>query len=210
MSSRRLLVFVLIFDAVALLILYPHLDAFCCGYLILSTGLAFLQAYVSARFSDSTEIQRLFYSKDIDPAWDKWVALLGLAELGIFFEYAHWRLAPRLVNPGAQGLGLLLCLAGTLWLLWVDSYLVNNFPSHYRGGKLMMGGPYRYVRHPRYVGLLATRLALPLLFGSVISCIVAIAWIFLIRRRARLEERYLRSKFGAVYLQYASHAVGIP
>jgi len=208
--SKRLLLFVGIFDLLALLILNPHIDRFSGGYLAISTVLAIIQAVVSQRFATSEEIQRLFYAKDIDPSWDKWVALLGVSELAVFFEYSHWRPVPQLLLPGLQAIGLLLCFSGTVWLLWVDSYLVREFPSHHRRALPMTTGPYRYVRHPRYAGLLATRLGLPLVFGSIIGWVLAVAWFVLIRRRANLEERYLESKFGRIYSDYARHAVGIP
>jgi protein-S-isoprenylcysteine O-methyltransferase len=209
MSGKRLLGFVLIFDVVAVLILYPRLDWFSCGYLFLSTALAVLQAMVNERFSTSEEIRRLFYAKDIDKVWDKWVALLGVAEFAVFFEYAHWRPVPQLVNVAAQITGLILCLLGMIWLVWVDNYLLDEFPSHFRSNALMTSGLYRYIRHPRYMGLLCTRLALPLLFGSVIACALTVAWLILIRRRAHLEELYLIERFGSAYAQYATQAVGM-
>lgn len=74
----------------------------------------------------------------------------------------------------------------------------------------MMSGPYRYIRHPRYAGLFATRISLPLLFGSTIAWVLALSWFMLIRRRAHLEERYLKNKFGSAYAEYAAHAIGVP
>lgn len=210
MSAAKLLGFVAVFDALAVLILYPHLDLFSCAYLVLSTVLAVLQAIVNRRFSTSQEIWRLFYARDIDQVWDKWVPVLGLAELAVFFEYGRWRPVPQLINVSVQIAGVLLCLVGTLWLVWVDAYLVRQFPAHCRNGSLMTSGPYRFVRHPRYAGLLATRLALPLVFCSLIGCALAIVWAFLIRRRARLEEHYLSAKFGETYTTYALHTPGIP
>ena len=93
---------------------------------------------------------------------------------------------------------------------WVDSYLMNEFPAHYRDGAILTAGPYRYFRHPRYLGLLATRFALPLLFDSVIAYVLAMSWLILVRRRAHLEENYLTTRFGALYRQYARHTIGIP
>jgi len=210
MGGKRLLGFVLLFDALAILILYPHLDLFSGGYLTLSTALAILQTVVNERFSASEEIRRLFYAKDIDSVWDKWVAILGLAELAVFFEYSHWRPVPQLLHHSTQLAGLVLCLTATTWLIWVDSYLIKEFPAHHRSGDLMTSGPYRFIRHPRYVGLLATRLALPLVFGSVVAYLVAAIWLILIRRRAHLEEQWLSNRFGAVYSRYAMHSVGFP
>ena len=180
------------------------------GYLALSTMLAVIQAVVSWHLSQSEEVKRLFYAKDIDRAWDRYVPLLGLAEFAVFFEYAHWRPLPQLVAFPIQIAGLMLCAAGTIWLLWVDSYLIHEFPSHYKRDLIMTSGPYRFVRHPRYSGLFATRLALPLIFGSVAGWIIALVWLILIRRRARLEERFLTGKFGRLYTEYATHVIGIP
>ena len=210
MNAVRLLGFVIIFDAIAVFILYPRLDPFSVGYLVISTSLAILQAAVSSRFSKSPELQRLFYAKEIDPAWDRWVPILGICELGVFYEYAHLTLLPALLKVPLQSAGLALCTLGTGWLLWVDTYLVREFPAHYRRAAPMMSGPYRFLRHPRYVGLLATRVGLPLVFGSLLAWLVAFVWFILIRRRAQLEERYLINKFGGTYRDYAHRALGVP
>lgn len=205
-----MLAFVALFDALAALTLYPHLDLFSIGYLAISTLLAVVQTLVSRRLSSSEEIRRFFYAKDIDKAWDIWVPILGVAEFAVFFEYAHWRPIPEVVNRFVQSSGLLLAIAGAVWLFWVDAYLVEQFPTHYKKASLMVSGPYRILRHPRYAGLLTTRLALPLIFGSLIACLIAIVWVLLIRRRTRLEEQYLTEKFGASYTEYASRTLGIP
>jgi protein-S-isoprenylcysteine O-methyltransferase Ste14 len=206
----RLLAFVAVFDALAVWILYPHLDVFSIGYLVISTGLAILQAVVNTQFSKSPDVQRLFYARDIDPVWDRCVPVLGLLELAVFYEYAHLRVVPQLLNPALQGAGLVLCLLGTGWLIWVDRFLIREFPAHYSRTAFMISGPYRFVRHPRYVGLLATRVSLPLIFGSVLAWVIACVWFVLIRRRARLEEQYMSEKFGSAYRHYAQHVVGIP
>lgn len=209
-NSVLLLGFVALFDTAGIFILYPHLDTFSVGYLAISTALAVLQAEVSRKFSKSPELQRLFYAKDIDPLWDRCVPFLGLLELGVFYEYAHLRLLPALLNAPLQTSGLVVCFLGTGWLFWVDRYLIREFPAHYWRAAPMMSGPYRFVRHPRYVGLLATRLALPLVFGSLLAWAIACIWLILIRRRAHLEERFLIGKFGRAYVEYASRALGIP
>jgi protein-S-isoprenylcysteine O-methyltransferase Ste14 len=210
MSAVRLLSFVALFDLAAIFILYPHLDLFSVGYLVRSTGLAVLQAIVNRQFTRSQELQRLFYAKDIDALWDRVVPILGLLELGVFFEYAHLRLVPALVFAPLQATGLCLSFLGTGWLIWVDRYLVQEFPAHYRRAAPMTSGPYRFVRHPRYIGLLATRLGLPLVFGSVLGWALACAWFILIRRRAQLEERYMTNSFGDTYTAYARRVLGIP
>jgi hypothetical protein len=110
MGGWRLLGFVVIFDALAVIILYPRLDVFSCGYLVVSTLLAVIQAAVNRRFSNSKEVDRLFYSKDIDRIWDRFVPILGLAEFAVFFEYSHWRPVPELLGRSMQYRGCLCVL----------------------------------------------------------------------------------------------------
>jgi protein-S-isoprenylcysteine O-methyltransferase Ste14 len=205
----RLVGLLLCFDAAALLILYPRIDLFSGGYLLLSNGLAIIQTIVYKRLETTEEIRQIFYAKHLDTLWDKLVPILGVAELAVFFEYSHGRLLPQLVQAQLQTAGLLLLAGTVVWLLWVDRYLVRHFAAHYRDGNLMTDGPYRYIRHPRYTGLLATRLALPLVFGSVVAYSLLASWIWMIRRRVRLEETHLTTKFGEVYTSYAARTPGL-
>jgi hypothetical protein len=49
-----------------------------------------------------------------DPAFAKWGAVLGLAELVTYAEYAHWHLVSALEQPGLQGGGWRVCCY--MWL----------------------------------------------------------------------------------------------
>ncbi len=68
---------------------------------------------------------------------------------------------------------------------------------------MIRDGPFRYVRHPRYAGILAIRVAFALVFASLIAWILVAAWLALFLRRIHLEERYLRTALGAHYAAYA-------
>lgn len=71
-----------------------------------------------------------------------------------------------------------------------------------RGHTVQTGGPYRFVRHPGYAGLIITYLAAPLTLGSLwafVPVAILIASIFL---RTSLEDRTLQSELEG-YKEYA-------
>jgi len=71
-----------------------------------------------------------------------------------------------------------------------------------RGHTVATGGPYRYVRHPGYVGIIAFDLAMPLILGSLWSLIPAALTVCLAIVRTALEDRVLQDKLGG-YKDYA-------
>lgn len=72
------------------------------------------------------------------------------------------------------------------------------------GHELATRGPYRFMRHPIYTGMLGMLLATGLAIGHWFSLLVAIV-IFFIGTiiRVRSEERLLREEFGAQFEDYA-------
>lgn len=61
------------------------------------------------------------------------------------------------------------------------------------GARLVAGGPYRWLRHPNYVGVLGELAATALFCGAAVSGLVGIATFgWLIARRISVEERALR------------------
>lgn len=71
------------------------------------------------------------------------------------------------------------------------------------GQRVIETGPYRYVRHPGYVGLILWSLGMPLLLSScwaLVPAVGAVAWVVL---RTGLEDATLRREL-AGYMQYAA------
>jgi protein-S-isoprenylcysteine O-methyltransferase Ste14 len=128
------------------------------------------------------------------------VGLLVLAALdgGRF----NWSIVPL----WAQMLGLLLILPAGGLIFWAA--LSNAFLSSYvriqddRGHQVASQGPYRFVRHPMYSGLLIFFPAAALLLGSLWALIPAavIDVIFIIR--TALEDRTLQAELPG-YAEYA-------
>jgi len=103
------------------------------------------------------------------------------------------------VQDAAGALFLVFCAL----LIWTDRRLANHF-DHYQveAPALMTVGPYAWLRHPRYacwIGLLVT---LTVALGSGLGFLAALAFLPLVIRRVRLEERFLLDLYGDRYTDY--------
>ena len=101
---------------------------------------------------------------------------------------------------------VVLFVAGDLLLLW--AMVVNRFFSKMvriqreRGHRVVSVGPYRYVRHPGYVGWILMSAAMPLILGSLWALVpVGLAVAGTVVRTA-LEDRMLRADLEG-YEEYA-------
>jgi len=72
-----------------------------------------------------------------------------------------------------------------------------------RGHAVASGGPYRFVRHPGYVGMIAQFLVTPLTLGSLWALMPAGIAVGLYVWRTALEDRTLREEL-AGYQDYAA------
>jgi protein-S-isoprenylcysteine O-methyltransferase Ste14 len=105
-----------------------------------------------------------------------------------------------------QWAALLLTAAGYAVTVWATAS--NAFFSMIvriqtdRGHTVATGGPYRFLRHPSYLGQIAVYLATPILLGSWWSCLVGAVCVLLILLRTALEDRTLQAEL-AGYKEYA-------
>ena len=100
-------------------------------------------------------------------------------------------------------------LFGGLGLRWVailtlGRFFTTNIAIH-EGQPVITAGPYRYVRHPSYTGLLLAFLGLGVFFGNWLSLVVLMIPITLaVIHRIRLEESVLASALGPAYSAYCA------
>jgi len=107
----------------------------------------------------------------------------------------------------AQIIALILCALGYALFVWAVAF--NGFFSKIariqtdRGHTVESGGPYRFIRHPAYLGGILFELAVSVLFASWWALIASALSAGLLILRTALEDRTLRA--GLIgYEQYAS------
>lgn len=129
--------------------------------------------------------------------------LAHLIVAGLDVGRFHWS-GP--MPAGVQALALIGYTAGMG--LSVYAMLNNRFFSpvvriqHERGHTLVTSGPYRFVRHPGYVGALFACACGGLALGSWWSLVPLAPFAVLFLRRTALEDRMLRAELDG-YARYA-------
>jgi protein-S-isoprenylcysteine O-methyltransferase Ste14 len=108
--------------------------------------------------------------------------------------------------PWFQALLLALCSAGLLIRIWAVIHLGKSFSYDVKmpeSGKLIKTGPYRFIRHPAYLGILILGSFPGLILGSIPGFIgMLLTTLVPIIVRARAEDELLKAEFGKDYLKY--------
>jgi len=90
-----------------------------------------------------------------------------------------------------------------LWAMASNAFFAEGVRiQEERGHTVATGGPYRFVRHPGYVGSILATVATPCLLGSPWALIPAIVSGALYVVRTNLEDKTLRQELPG-YEQYA-------
>jgi protein-S-isoprenylcysteine O-methyltransferase Ste14 len=107
------------------------------------------------------------------------------------------------IGDGLTRLGWVVAAAGVALGVWAGitmRHSLSPFPRPPRDAELVESGPYRFLRHPIYVGGTLFFAGLSLVFSSyglILTALLALFWI----AKARLEERHLSERFPA-YADY--------
>ena len=121
-------------------------------------------------------------------------------------EWLWWSFLPGSV--GWAWSGLFLLLLGVGFACWARVALGRNWSGTVQlkqDHELVVVGPYRWVRHPIYTGILlglfGTALVIGEWRGPLALALVAAAFWFKLRH----EEAWMRERFGAAYVDYMRH-----
>ena len=112
------------------------------------------------------------------------LALLGL-----------WLARPGL---GLNLLGTAIILVGMALRVWAAGYLE-------KGGELCTDGPYRYVRHPLYLGSLLAALGFAVMINALWGWAAVLPlFLALYALQVLSEERHLASAYGATHADFSA------
>jgi protein-S-isoprenylcysteine O-methyltransferase Ste14 len=134
--------------------------------------------------------------------------LLGGALIG--WQRVPWPWLARRLWPGspaafAAGVGLVA--AGLAFAVWARVHLGGNWSGTVtvkEEHELIRSGPYAYVRHPIYSGLIAAVLGTAIASGTVHALLGLIIIIASLVRKLRIEEAFMRETFPNDYLRYSA------
>jgi len=131
----------------------------------------------------------------------------SLVLVAILFGYAGFGLLP----DWAYYLGLSLSILGNAIWFWGHQTLGRHYSQAlviYQGHQLVERGPFRFVRHPMYTGLILMYLGIGWAVQSwvaavLITLLTAILVATFFRYRIPEEEKALISEFGEQYISYS-------
>lgn len=153
--------------------------------------------------------ERMAVKKDVK-RWDKNIILayslllmimLAVAGLdAVRFRWSHVPLALKTLGF----LGFIPSLVLALWAMKENTYLSDRVRiQDDRGHKVCTTGPYRYVRHPMYVGVILFILCFPIALGSFYALIPGSIITALFMLRTSLEDKTLLKELPG-YKEYAA------
>jgi protein-S-isoprenylcysteine O-methyltransferase Ste14 len=132
------------------------------------------------------------------------LVLVSLAQLLVLLPFRGLgRYLP--VSPFLMAAGLAVQASGTALAVWARRHLGRNWSGAISikvEHRLIRSGPYRFLRHPIYTGLLAMYLGPALVTGERLALLGVALVLFAYWRKIRLEEAALHQAFGADYDAY--------
>lgn len=104
--------------------------------------------------------------------------------------------------------GFVLVVLGLAFAAWARDLLGRNWSSQVivqDGHQLVTAGPYAYVRHPLYTGILTAVAGTALIVDDLAALLALGLAAVSFSLKAHREEELLQTEFGAVYSDYRAH-----
>jgi hypothetical protein len=102
--------------------------------------------------------------------------------------------------------------AGLLFTVWARRHLGRNWSGSVTikaDHELITSGPYHLARHPIYTGLLIAFAGSALAVGEVRGLLAFAIAFAALWRKLKLEERFMRERFGPAYVDYSQRVAAI-
>ena len=115
----------------------------------------------------------------------------------------NWQIIPR--TDLVQMTGAMICVCGLVFTLWARQTLAGNWSSDVtfkQDHELIRTGPYRFVRHPIYTGLLVMWLGTAIFIGQLRGFISLLLVTIGFWIKLNQEERLMIQHFPDAYPAY--------
>jgi len=137
----------------------------------------------------------------------RFVLALGLYLAIIFIPFADRR-GIEVISEGAvlRWLGVALGAAGYLLIFWSGLALGRQYSPEVtiqKDHRLITNGPFRWIRHPRYAGVIALSIGVSLAFRSWVGLAAVLMVTGVLIFRIRDEEELLHREFGREWEAYS-------
>ena len=132
------------------------------------------------------------------------IAIHTLARLRVTLGFVFGTIVLALARPTARSLaiGLSVAAVGEALRIWASGHLN-------KAREVTTSGPYRWVRHPLYVGSSVMGVGLAIACGTIpVALLISIYLVVTLTAAIKSEEAFLRRAFGEQYDLYraAQHA----
>jgi protein-S-isoprenylcysteine O-methyltransferase Ste14 len=161
-----------------------------------------------AIFAITWAIAALFVKRTVERRWG-WgrimILIVGLAYLAARNSQSvrAWRLFTS--TPRSEWLGAAVVLIGLAITLWARLALGRNWSGAVtlkQDHELIESGPYRFVRHPIYTGVLLMALGTAVLTARVSSFVFCALLLIGLWFKLRAEEQLMTEHFPEAYPRY--------
>lgn len=110
-------------------------------------------------------------------------------------------------------LGPALVVSGVIFLVTGGLELGSSLspwpvPVDSKDSKLIKSGPYQYVRHPLYAGLIAACTGIGIITDSAARLLLTALLVYVLNLKSEFEEQELINKFGSDYINYQTEVTG--
>jgi protein-S-isoprenylcysteine O-methyltransferase Ste14 len=124
------------------------------------------------------------------------------AWLPVIFSYGRW----LTLGDWLTWVGVAVMISGIVFRRYVISFLGKFFTATvqiHKDHQLIKNGPYRYIRHPSYLGILILTLGNGIALANWISLLLCIVLpVTGLINRIKVEEKELQHHFGEQYEDY--------
>lgn len=135
------------------------------------------------------------------------VSLVIIVVASVVIRRLHGSGSLNVHNPVLEAVGTIVFLSGLAFAVWARIHLGRNWgmPMTERAEpELVTSGPYRYIRHPIYTGILLGVLGTALAINLYYLIAVAVLTGYFVFS-ATVEERNMTAAFPEQYPEYKAH-----